>query len=365
MSTGVIAPAINRAVFLRQELFKAYGAAGVNLVKTVQASIRLNMSLTKTKIALEAIYKSVGARFFGLLTKQSDIFRDKLYKNMPKIQNALERFVFFVFKAFDATVQLGERVWSILTRVYDFFYMLHKATDGWSTLVLAAVAAWKFLNLSFLATPLGMLLTLGLTLLGLYDDLKTFVEGGQSVINWGSDTTKMIVGLIAALGGVVAIFYVGKAAIAAFNGVAAVLEGVLAVISGELDLIAIAMAIIEAPIWLIVGAIAALVAALTLADSKWKIFGGNLASFFSGLGGKILSFIASGPFNNGVQQLNSFFQQPSPVSNNTQIRVRTRKYTRKRTSRFRVQPTRKARVDMWPVSKRTSTATWPGTFRPR
>lgn len=180
----IIAPAINKALQLRQAMLQAYSKAGINIREVVQNSVKLNFSLAKTKFALEAIYKSVGSKFFTLLTKQSDIFREKLYKNMPKIQAALERFVKFIFKAFEAVTTLGTRLWSLLTRVYDFFIMLDKATDGWSTIILGVIAAWKLLNLSFLATPLGMLLTGFVAILALFDDFKTWQEGGQSLFDW-------------------------------------------------------------------------------------------------------------------------------------------------------------------------------------
>ena len=54
----IIAPAINKAIVLRQELLKAYSSAGINIRKVIVDSIRLNMSLAKTKFAMEAIYKS-------------------------------------------------------------------------------------------------------------------------------------------------------------------------------------------------------------------------------------------------------------------------------------------------------------------
>lgn len=180
----LIAPQINRAILLRQEMFKAYAATGTNIIKAAQASLKLNLSLDRTKTVLTAIYRSVGAKFFGVLQKQSDLFRLKLYQNMPKIQNALEKFVKFVFKALDAVTQLGSRVWSILTRVYDFFVSLDKATDGWSTIIFGVIAAWKLLNLSFLATPLGMLLAGLAAILVLFDDFKTWQEGGESLFDW-------------------------------------------------------------------------------------------------------------------------------------------------------------------------------------
>lgn len=181
----IISPMINKTLQLRQAMLEAFKAAGINITQAVQASVRFNFALAKTKYTLEAIYKSVAIKFLPLLTKQMDVFRKRLTDNMPRIQASLEKFVGFVFKAFDATLILGGRVWSILERVYDFFVMLHKATDGWSTVILGAVAAWKLLNLAFLTTPLGLLIT-GLTaLLALWDDLQTFKEGGKSLFNWG------------------------------------------------------------------------------------------------------------------------------------------------------------------------------------
>ena len=242
----IIAPAINKALVLRRELLKAYSAAGINITKVVQNSVKLNMSLAKTKFALEAIYKSVGSRFFTLLTKQSDAFRDRIYKNMPKIQNALERFVKFIFKALEATTALGLRVWSILTRVYDFFAQLHKATEGWSTIILGVIAAWKLLNLSFLATPLGMIIAGLVAILALFDDFKTWQEGGESLFDWSSfvpvieavtgalkslwDVADGIVGVIVGLGFAIAHLFSGNTT-AAFDALEEVGKSLIKIFS--------------------------------------------------------------------------------------------------------------------------------------
>lgn len=180
----IISPAINKALVLRRELLRAYSEAGVNITQAVVGAVKFNMALTKVQYTLKAIASSVAVKFFPILTKQMDQFRKQLYANMPKIQDALERFVKAIFKAFEATIQLGSRVWSILSRVYDFFAQLDQKTNGWSTIILGVVAAWKLLNLSFLATPLGLLLTGLVALLALYDDFKTYQEGGESLINW-------------------------------------------------------------------------------------------------------------------------------------------------------------------------------------
>ncbi len=273
----LIAPAINKALILRREMLKAYSAAGVNLTKVILSSVRLNMSLTKTRYAFEAIYKSVASRFFDVLTKQSDAFRKTIYANMPKIQNFLERFIKFIFKALEATTTLGLRLWSILTRVYDFFVMLDKATDGWSTRIVAVIAAWKLLNLSFLATPLGMLLTGFLALLTLWDDFKTFREGGQSLINWGSDTTKIMVALAAGIAAVAAAVYGVILAMRAY----AVIQGIVNAV------------MLLNPIGLMIAGVTALIGLLAVLILKWDAVKAGLGSFFAGPGKSINDFLKS------------------------------------------------------------------------
>ena len=221
----IIAPAINRTIILRREMLKSYAAAGINIYKATQDAVKFNLAIDKTKIALKAIAISVAAKFWPLLTKQLDTFRKNIYANMPKIEATLEKFIKVIFKAFEATVILGNRIWSILGRVWDFFVKLDKATDGWSTIVLAVVAAWKLLNLAFLASPLGLILTGLLGILALYDDFKTFEEGGKSLFDWTpflpviksvtellSDLWEVVKGLFTTIG------YLGQAFVKLFHG---------------------------------------------------------------------------------------------------------------------------------------------------
>lgn len=221
----IIAPAVNKMIVLRQEMMKAYGAAGINIRQVIVESVKLNLSIQKTKYALEAIYKSTASKFFPLLLKQSDAFRKKLYESMPAILNGLQKFVTVIFKAFDAVTQLGLRIWSILSRVYDFFVSLDQATDGWSTIILGVVAAWQLLNLSFLATPLGALLAGFVALLALFDDFKTWQEGGKSLFDWTpflpviDAVTKELHLLKETLDGIfTAIFNIGQVVVDVFQG---------------------------------------------------------------------------------------------------------------------------------------------------
>jgi len=182
----IIAPAINKAILLRKAMVAAYSEAGINMVQAVRSSIKFNMSLAKTKFQLEGIVKSTALKFLPMLTKQMDIFRTKVSANMPRILAGLEKFVKFIFKAFEGVVILGTRLASMFGRVWDFLTRLDDVTGGWSTKILAAVAAWKLLNLAFLASPVGLILISLLALLALYDDFQTWKEGGESLFDWAA-----------------------------------------------------------------------------------------------------------------------------------------------------------------------------------
>lgn len=288
----IIAPAINKAILLRRALISAYKDAGINMVQAVQQSVKFNFALAKTKFQLEGIVKSTAMKFVPMLTKQMDIFREKIRTNMPKILATLERLVKFIFKAFEGVVLIGTRLWSILSRVWDFLERLDTATDGWSTKILALAAAWKFLNLSFLATPIGMLLTGLLAILALYDDFMTWKEGGESLFDWGSPAVKVITGVVAALVGMFAVFKTGQAIIAGYRVLMIGLTAAMTAFRVVMAAVRIAMlAGMLNPVGLVVAAVAGLIALVTLLIMKWDTIKKAVGGFFSGLGDKVMDFV--------------------------------------------------------------------------
>src|SRR5271166_606668 len=300
----IIAPAINKALILRQALLSAYRAAGIDIVKAVQQSVLFNYSLTKTKYALEAIYKSVGLKFLPILTQQMDKFRSQIYANMPKIQASLEKMVGFIFRAFEATVILGERVWSILGRVWEFFIKLDEATNGWSTRIVGFIAVWKLLNLSFLATPLGAILGGLVALLALFDDFETWKEGGKSLFDWSS-FVPIIDAVKNAVGGVVWVFVsLNNVIVNLFNAIERLFTGDL---SGFFNLLAVAgnnVTAIFSNLWKVISGIGSALGGLNTvaANGLVKLFG---------------AATSAGPLLQSVQQ-------PAPLGNSQSAGVSQR-----------------------------------------
>jgi hypothetical protein len=262
----IIAPMINKTLMMRQALLRAYGDAGINITQAVQQSVLFNFSLAKLKFQLDGIYKSVGMKFIPTLTKQMDIFRGKVVANMPKILKFLEGMIKFVFKAFEGVTILGVRLWSMLMRVWEVFKDLDTATNGWSSKLFGLIAAWKILNLAFLTSPIGLIITSFLALIALYDDFMVWKEGGQSLIDWGNGlyaTLGILAGAIASIPVVLAICRTAMVAWGVATSAAGVIASTFSTIMGVVRtaVLLFNLALAANPIGVVIIAVAALGAA--------------------------------------------------------------------------------------------------------
>jgi hypothetical protein len=287
----IIAPMINKTLMMRQALLRAYGDAGINITKAVQQSVLFNFSLAKLKFQLDGIYKSVGMKFIPTLTKQMDIFRGKVVANMPKILKFLEGMVKFVFKAFEGVTVLGTRLWSMLMRVWEVFKDLDKATDGWSTKIFMLIAAWKILNLAFLTSPIGILITSIIALIALYDDFMVWKEGGESLIDWGNGLSATLGILAGAIAAIAPILWVVKAAMTAWSiatnaagAIATAFSTIMSVVRTAVLLFNLALT--ANPIGVVIVAIAALGAAAYGVYKNWDKLKSWFTSFFDWIGEK-------------------------------------------------------------------------------
>lgn len=175
----IITPLVNRAIVLRNELGKAYSAAGINLAQAAIGAYQLNLSVTKTKFAFEALYKSIGVKFFPLFIKLSEFFRKQIYANISKIRDVIASVVNSLFTIIKVVITLGERLWQILEGAYNLFVKLDAETNGWLSTLLKIAAAIELLVTFF--SPLTAALT---AVLLLYDDFKAFQEGRAHLFDW-------------------------------------------------------------------------------------------------------------------------------------------------------------------------------------
>jgi hypothetical protein len=149
-------------------------AAASHVFMTRVRDVQMNISLMFSKIAMDLL-NTVGP--------QLDRFASWFERNGPVIGARIEAIG-------KPILVIGTYVATAGARVVGWFVDLDRATRGWSTALVGALLAWRVLNLGFIATPIGAIVTgilaLGVAIVGLADDIQTYFGGGKSLINWGA-----------------------------------------------------------------------------------------------------------------------------------------------------------------------------------
>lgn len=276
---------------LAAEFDQLYKNAGIDANKAAEESVDFVDSMARLKMTFDALKSAVGLKFMGQVKNGINTLRKFLVENMPKIINAVSPIINLVLKIAEAFIRIVGRIGSAIGKIIGFLSNVNDKTDGWAGYILAAAAAWKFLNLSFLASPIGIILALSAGVALLIDDFLTFRESGESLIDWGSKfgTTLQVVSALVA--GLTAAFVVSKLAMLAFavgQGVAvtagAAVSGILATMRSAVLLFNLAL--FANPIGLFVAAIATLIGAGALLIANWQ----SVKTWFTGF----FDFLSSG-----------------------------------------------------------------------
>lgn len=318
---------------LAGEFDALYKAAGVDLNQAAEASGAFNDALDRLSMTFDAVKTAVAIKFMPQIARGIDTVRQFLVQNLPKIIGAVQPIFSLILRIAEAFITLAARIGSGIATILGWFVKMNDATDGWAGYLLAAAAAWKFLNLSFLATPLGILLSLAAVVALLIDDFLTFKEGGDSLIDWGSGfgivmqgVTAILAGLLAGLVAVKAAIFAKAAAIAFAQGAMAAWTAAVGVFNTVMGVAKIVMAAFNAvmaanPIGLVVLAIAGLIAAGYLLIENWETVKGWFSGFFDWIlagfnkvkeiGGAIAEFFGFGGSQNAAKATGANTGAPS------------------------------------------------------
>lgn len=224
-------------------------------------------------------------------TRQSMIrLRRMTMDVMPLIISKIVPVIGAVLRIAEAFVSIASRIASAVALIISWIIRLNSATNGLAGYIIAAAVAWRYLNLAFLRTPLGQLISFATVVALLIDDFLTFREGGDSLIDWGTKfggAMKVVTGVMALfLAGVVATkAWVAGVAIAtnAWAVATGVLNGVLATVRTAVLLFNMALSL--NPIGATILAISALVGAGIMLVKNWDTVKRWFSSFFGFLGG--------------------------------------------------------------------------------
>ncbi len=127
----------------------------------------------------------IGSNLADGLAGDIDSLRKQLLDNWPKIETVLMKVIKGILWAGDAVTRVLWRTGQAVGDVINWFKKLDPITQQLIMLFGGLLVAWRLLNTAFLTSPVGIVLSLGAALFALYDDYKTWREGGNSLIDWG------------------------------------------------------------------------------------------------------------------------------------------------------------------------------------
>ena len=307
---------------LASEFDALYKAAGVDLNKAAEASGTFNDALDRLSMTFDAVKTAVAVKFMPQIARGIDTVRQFLVQNLPKIIGAVQPIFALILRVAEAFITLAARIGSGVATILGWLARLNDATNGWAGYILAAAAAWKYLNLSFLKTPLGMLLSLAVVVALLIDDFLTFKEGGDSLIDWGSGfglvmqaVTSVLAGLLAGIVAVKTAILAQAAATMLVTKAKAAWAASTAIMNGVMGVAKVVMAAFNAvmyanPIGLVIAAIAGLIAIGYLLITNWqtvKDWFVGLWDWFAGTFPNIAGFI-TGAFSGAANAVLGIFE---------------------------------------------------------
>ncbi|MDV7023798.1 hypothetical protein R4P48_14065 [Atlantibacter subterranea] len=129
-----------------------------------------------------------GASLAQGMTGSLDMLREKALAIFPQIESALMPAIDGILSVFNAVAHVIIRGVGLVADLVQGWNSLDQTAKQLIETTGALIVAWRLLDLAFSASPIGLMTTLiaGLAaaILVLYDDFKTWQEGGASLIDW-------------------------------------------------------------------------------------------------------------------------------------------------------------------------------------
>jgi len=159
--------------------------AGLNSQQAAESSHAFMNEVHSLGAAFVILSQKVAASLTGKMSGDIKRFREGLVDNFGRISSIIEKVVGVVLQMADVVSSLAIRGMQAIGAVIDWFDGLDRGTKTLIESVAALYAGWRLLNAGFLASPIGIIVALGTAILALYDDYRTWKEGGKSLIDWG------------------------------------------------------------------------------------------------------------------------------------------------------------------------------------
>ncbi|HBX3879890.1 lytic transglycosylase domain-containing protein [Klebsiella pneumoniae] len=160
-------------------------AIGYNADVAAVSSNKFMASLRSFGLMAGMARDKIGSNLANGLAGSIDTLRRHILDNFPKIEGAITAGVKGVLWFGEIIGRVVYRLIQLTGDIINWWKSLSTETRQVIEVFGALMIAWRLLNSAFAMSPIGRVIMLGAALIGLYDDYRTWKEGGQSLIDWG------------------------------------------------------------------------------------------------------------------------------------------------------------------------------------
>ncbi|HAW0111750.1 TPA: lytic transglycosylase domain-containing protein [Escherichia coli] len=126
----------------------------------------------------------IGSSLADGLAGSLDRLRRQILENFPKIEGAITSTVKGILWAGEMVGRVIYRLIQAASDIRAWWIGLDSDTQKLIQTLGGLLVAWRLLNAAMLASPVSWVLALAAAILLLYDDYRTWKEGGKSLIDW-------------------------------------------------------------------------------------------------------------------------------------------------------------------------------------
>lgn len=159
-------------------------AIGFNADQAAISSNKFMISLRAFGQMAGMARDKIGSSLAEGLSGSIDTLRKQIVDNFPKIEQTITSGVKGILWMAEVIGRVVYRLIQAAGDIREWWNTLDKSTQQLIETLGALVLAWRIVNSAFLTSPIGRIIALGLAILSLYDDYKTWQAGGKSLIDW-------------------------------------------------------------------------------------------------------------------------------------------------------------------------------------
>ncbi|WP_368753714.1 transglycosylase SLT domain-containing protein [Klebsiella pneumoniae] len=151
------------------------------------AAVRSNKFMTSLRsfgLMAGMARDKIGSSLADGLAGSLDRLRRQILENFPKIEGAITGTVKGILWAGEMVGRVIYRLIQAASDIRAWWIGLDSDTQKLIQTLGGLLVAWRLLNAAMLASPVSWVLALAAAIILLYDDYRTWKEGGKSLIDW-------------------------------------------------------------------------------------------------------------------------------------------------------------------------------------